>query len=412
MEGRLTMSYRELEDGFLVTLALIVSSQLLVILISLISNQFRRQRKLSITNQPPVESVIDGNQITIYTYGMDFYHALLRDITQAKDIICIESFIWKDDAVGQQIKELLAKKAREGVTVYVVFDAFANLVVPRPFKQFSPDIHLYRYRAWQRFLDLFDPRRLARDHRKLAIIDRTISYVGGFNIGELYGRKWRDTHVRIEGSSSHNLFAAFADFWNAQAHKLPKLKTERASLSPYIRPYVNNPQRILFPIRSMYIEAIDLAKEHIFLTTPYFVPDRVVLSALIDAADRGVQVSLLVPERSNHLLADWLARTYFTDCLKRGIRIYLYQGAMIHAKTATVDGKWTTIGTANLDRLSLFGNHEINVEFFSEEVATHMEGMFEYDLKACRELSLDEWNRRPMTQKLGELVLSPLWPFL
>ncbi|KUO97164.1 phospholipase D-like domain-containing protein [Ferroacidibacillus organovorans] len=406
------MSYRELEDGFLIAIALIISSQLIVILISLISNQFRRQRKLSIINQPPVETVIDENQITIYTYGMDFYQALIRDITQAQEIVCVESFIWKADAVGQEIKDLLAKKAGEGVSVFVVFDSFANLVVPRAFKRFSPDIHLYRYRAWQRFLDLFDPRRLARDHRKLAIIDRKISYVGGFNIGDLYGRKWRDTHVRIEGRASHNLFATFCDFWNAQTHKLPKLKTERASLSPYIRPYVNNPQRILFPIRAMYIEAIDLAKERVYLTTPYFVPDRVVLSALMDAADRGVQISLLVPERSNHLLADWLARTYFTDCLKRGIRIFLYQGSMIHAKTATVDGKWTTIGTANLDRLSLFGNHEINVEFFSAEMAAQMEKMFEYDLKACRELSLVEWNRRPMTQKLGELVLSPLWPFL
>ena len=121
---------------------------------------------------------------------------------------------------------------------------------------------------------------------------------------------------------------------------------------------------------------------------------------------------LMVPEESNHLLADWLARTYFTDCLRQGIRVFLYQAAMIHAKTATIDGAWTTVGTANLDRLSLVGNYELNMEFIHPVLAKQMEQVFTDDLQHCRELQLDEWMRRPLAQKLGELVLSPLWPFL
>ncbi len=406
--------YVLLERIIFFIILLVVISQLVVIISSAFITRFRRRRahlSFGETNQPPVS--INGNKLQIYTYGMDLYNAMLKDIEAATESVCLESFIWKGDMIGNQFKETLIRKARSGVPVYVIFDGFANLVVPSAFKQFPSEVHVLIYRSWARFLDFLDPRRLARDHRKLLVIDRKIGYTGGYNIGDLYGKKWRDTHIRVDGPSAQNLYASFTDFWNDHARKKSfPLNPAAASIIPNIRLYENNPVQLTFPIRSLYIDAIDLAKNRVYLTTPYFIPDRYVLRSLIRAAHRGVDVQLLIPERSNHLLADWLARTYFTQCLKEGIRVFLYQGGMIHAKTATIDGLWTTIGTANLDRLSLLGNYEINMEILDDQMAACVEAVFQHDLTYCKELQLDEWNHRSLAQKMGELVLSPLWPFL
>lgn len=402
-------------NAILVIVMALVTLQAAVVVSSAVATRFRRRRDAIFPNRQParLSEVGEENEVTLYTYGMDLYDAMLDDIRSATRSICIESFIWKGDSIGSAFKEAIIEKAKQGVEVFVIFDSFANMVVPRAFKLFPNNIHIYRYRAWRQPLDIIDPRRLARDHRKLLIVDERIGYLGGYNIGDLYGAKWRDTHVRIEGAAARQLHASFVDFWTEHAGSAVRPKaTEAPGMQPHVRLYINNPTRIMFPIRSMYIEAIDLAKDHVLLTTPYFVPDRFVLESLVRAAKRGVSVQLLVPEQSNHLLADWLARTYFTKCLRRGIRIFLYQGAMIHAKTATIDGEWTTVGTANLDRLSLMGNHEVNVEFFGPQLARQMEDIFIEDRSHCRELLLHEWLKRPLVQKLGELVLSPYWPFL
>ncbi len=402
-----------LEDGFFIAVAIILTLQIVVVASSAVSTRFRRRRtSITLGQQSLSELSIRHNRVQIFTYGVSLYESMLADIRAANESICIESFIWKGDAIGSKIKDAILRKAQDGVKVYAVFDDFANLVVAREFKKFPSSVHLLRYKAWTRLWDVFDIRNLARDHRKLLVIDRKIGYSGGYNIGDLYGAKWRDTHVRIEGEAAKNLYSSFVDFWNEHVDEKRRLVKSSASLLPYMRLYANDPKRLMFPIRSMYIEAIDVAIERILLTTPYFIPDRHVLSSLVGAARRGVDVRLMVPEQSNHLLADWLARTYFTDCLRQGIRIFLYQAAMIHAKTATIDGAWTTVGTANLDRLSLVGNYELNIEFIHPAVAQQMEEVFADDLQHCRELLLDEWVRRPLVQKLGELILSPLWPFL
>lgn len=403
-----------LENAVVVFIGIIITLQIIVIISSAIGTRFRRQRAhLSFGKSLQPSVLIGKHQVKVFTYGKDLYQSILKDIDNAKESICIESFIWKGDKTGSAIKNAITQRAKEGLPVYVIFDGFANLVVPNTFKQFAPEVHILVYRSWRRFFDMFDPRRLARDHRKIIVIDRKISYVGGYNIGDLYGEKWRDTHARIEGPAAQNLFAAYTDFWNENVTKrhFPLLPSS-ASIIPNIRLYLNHPGQLKFPIRSLYIDAIDFAKHQINLTTAYFIPDRFILEALLQAAERGVTVNLLIPETSNHLLADWLARTYFTECLQKGIHIYLYQDAMIHAKTMTIDGEWTTIGTANLDRLSLAGNYEINVEFIDHRLAKAMESIFENDLAHCKKLSLSEWTHRPLLQKLGELVLSPLWPFL
>ena len=158
----------------------------------------------------------------------------------------------------------------------------------------------------------------------------------------------------------------------------------------------------------MYISAINRAQKHILLTNAYFIPDHVLLESLMDAAERGVQVHILLPWTSNHILADWAARGYFHTSLRAGIHIWGYRNAMIHAKTCTIDDEWSTIGTANLDRLSALGNYELNAEIYSKNLARQMRELFEHDQTNAFELTAERWIRRPWYVKLSEWAMAPL----
>jgi cardiolipin synthase len=352
---------------------------------------------------------VGQNQLKLFSYGRDLYEAMLAAIDEAQERIYIESFIWKGDAVGQEFKKRLERKAAEGVQVYVLFDSFGNLVVSKEFKSFPPPIHELKYQAIVRLRHAFDPRRYALDHRKLLIVDGKTAFIGGYNIGSLYATEWRDTHLRIVGPTAADLGQSFEDFWNRHAPRRKRIPHHyQRHFDSLIQLHGNSAVRLTFPIRDMYIEAIDCAEHHIYLTNAYFIPDHIFLDALKAAAARGVDVQVLVPWQSNHVIADWLARGYFTDCLESGIRVFCYQHAMIHAKTCTIDGQWSTIGTANLDRLSSVGNYEINVEVYSKELARQMEALFECDKTNAVELTLDAWVKRSWLAILSEEILEPL----
>jgi cardiolipin synthase len=212
----------------------------------------------------------------------------------------------------------------------------------------------------------------------------------------------------MKGPAAAQLAQSFTDFWNQHTPNLYHITRHYTRrFDPLINIRGTSALRLTFPIRDMYIEAIDKAEHSILLSNAYFVPDRVLLGSLKAAARRGVDVQILVPWVSNHVVVDWLTRGYFTDCMKSGIRIFGYR-QMLHAKTCTIDGEWSTIGTANLDRLSSVGNYEINVEVYSKKLAQQMEVLFKYDTANSFELSLDEWLKRPWYAILGERILSPL----
>jgi cardiolipin synthase A/B len=162
----------------------------------------------------------------------------------------------------------------------------------------------------------------------------------------------------------------------------------------------------------MYLEAIARATRNVWLTHAYFIPDQDFVDALTAAALRGVDVRLLVPRKSNHIVADWISRGYFGELLESGVRIFRFRDAMVHAKTATIDGQWSTIGTANIDRLSMTGNYEINVEIIDDDMAASMEGIFETDLTNSLELTQGEWESRDIYRRFTEAVLAPLRPLL
>lgn len=373
----------------------------------------RRPRGPASRLRPPPVAVGDST-VQLYTEGQALYAEMLQAIEQARERVCFETFIWKDDAIGRQFKHALERAAERGVAVYVIFDGLANLPASRAFKQFPPAVHALEYPLLSWPWHPLHLRSYARDHRKLLVVDGATAFVGGFNIGAPYGSEWRDTHARIAGPSAGELEHVFVDFWNEhrprRSSALPHATTRTWERRLIV--HRNDPPLLLFPIRSTYLEAIDRAQRHIYLTHAYFIPDRALLGRLLAAAARGVDVRLLVPEVSNHVVADWLARGYYTRCLAGGIRLLRYRDRMVHAKTATIDGVWSIVGTANMDRLSLLGNFEVNLECFDSALARQMERIFADDATRASELTLDAWRRRHPLERVAEAILLPLRPLL
>jgi len=349
---------------------------------------------------------------TVYSFGTALYDDMLAAIRGAQHRVLFESFIVKDDVVGQAFKQALIDAAARGVEVFFIYDGFANLVVRRRFFSFGPQVQVMRYPVFRAGMLLLDVRKSGRDHRKLLVVDGEHGFVGGYNIGSAYATQWRDTHLRLSGPAAWDLESAFINFWNslrgAGQPELPQLGAEH--WESRLRVHRNVPAQLVYPIRGMYLEAIDRARERILLTQPYFIPDREIVTSLLAAARRGVQVRVLMPATSNHVIADWLSRGFFTRLLEGGVELWRYEHAMIHAKTMTVDGRWSTIGTANIDRLSLAGNYEVNVEIFDPAVAHHLETVFATDQTNSTQLSAETWSARPALARAAERLLAPLAP--
>jgi cardiolipin synthase A/B len=391
----------------------------LAIGMSLVDSYRRRGKKpkpFPVT--PPRPVPIGDGEVTTYTFGRDLYDDMLAAIDSAERQILFETYIWKGDEMGERFKAALSAAADRGVEVYCIYDGFANLVVSPRFKKFPPNLKVLRYPIYPAGWRPFDLARYGRDHRKILVVDDAQGFVGGYNIGSAYETEWRDTHVRITGPGVWDLKRAFADFWNLNRRRRigtserPLLLETASTWEPRIRIHRNVPRLWMFPIRSMYIEAINRASVNVWMTQAYFTPDQDFVDAMKEAARRGVDVRLLVPLKSNHIVADWISRGYFSQLLGAGVRIFRFKDAMVHAKTSTVDGSWSTVGTANIDRLSLQGNYEINVEVFDEAFAQTLEEIFATDQSNCLELTQGEWEARDLHRKFTELMLAPLRPLL
>jgi cardiolipin synthase len=377
-----------------------------------------KRRAVSFPSDPPATVPVGEGEVTTYTFGTDLYDDMLAAIDGARRQILFETYIWKGDAIGQRFKTALEAAAERGVEVYCIYDSFANLVVSPRFKRFPTSMKVLRYPVYAAGWRPFDLRRYGRDHRKILVVDDAVGFVGGYNIGDAFATEWRDTHVRITGPGVWDLKRAFADFWNLnrrrriRASERPLLLETASTWEPTIRIHRNVPRLWMFPIRSMYLEAFARASRNIWMTTAYFLPDQDFVDALTQAAARGVDVRLLIPAKSNHVVADWISRGYFSQLLRSGVRILRYRDAMVHAKTATIDGRWSTVGTANIDRLSLQGNFEINVEIIDPRLASTLEDVFRLDESNSLELTQSEWEARDIYRRFTEFVLNPLRPLL
>ena len=361
---------------------------------------------------PPQDVTVGNNEFRIFTYGQDLYDSMLHDIAEAKESILFESFIVKSDETGYVFRDALIAAAERGVDVHIILDTWGNLNQDPRFRHFPamPNLHYINFPLVRTGLLTGRERDKGRDHRKIMTVDSNVGYVGGYNVGTLYADQWRDTHLRVEGPASTLLKSSFIAMWNAY-HQENDPRMEAINVSEWdatIRTVENAPSRAIYPISAVYLEVLGRA----WITMGYFIPDEPMMEALTHAARRGVDVRVLIPEYSNHIYADWVARSHYEDLLRSGVKIFLYEEAMVHAKTMTVDGQWSTVGTANIDRLSLRGNFEINMEIFGADFARAMERIFKVDQANSHELTLSMWNERSAAVRVLERVLRPLAPLM
>lgn len=364
----------------------------------------------------PQDAPIADSTVRVYTFGGHLFKEMLEAINTAEKYIFFETYIIKADDVGYAFRDALIAAAERGVKVYIILDTFGNLNQDPRFRRFPnhENLHVIRFPLIRPWFLTARSKDSGYDHRKILCVDSEVGFVGGYNIGRLYADHWRDTHIRISGPRVWELENAFVDMWNVyRSGGQPELPDEGSKTwTSQLRAIQNIPAFRSYPVRAKYLEAINRADSRIWITMGYFIPDFGIMHSLTSAAKRGVDVRILIPQYSNHIVADWVSRPHYSELLNAGARIFLYEEAMVHAKTMTVDGIWSTVGTTNIDRLSMAGNFEINVEIFDRDMAKTMEEIFQMDMSNAHELLSEDWENRSALARIAERVLKPLAPLL
>jgi cardiolipin synthase len=373
-----------------------------------------------------VESVTEspltrGNKVTLLIDGPATYAAMFEAIRSAIDHINLETFILEDDEIGKKFTDLLLRKQAEGVQVNIIYDSMGSFSTAESFFQrlrdrgiqvveFNPVKPLKGHLKWL----MINP-----DHRKILIIDGKVAISGGVNISNAYSGKlserkkikgeptsWRDTDVQIEGPAVAEFQKLFLDTWSKQKgpklserNYFPNLKEAGKALVRVVGSTPGSDNRITF---ISYVAAITYAEHSIHLTNAYFVPDKQILKAFTDAAGRGVDVKIILPSTTDTQLVLNAARHNYSELLKAGVKIYERRKDMLHAKTAVIDGVWSTVGSTNLDSLSLLSDDEVNAVVLSHEFAVEMERMFASDLAQSDQIQKDNWEKRSLSQKIKE----------
>ncbi len=358
---------------------------------------------------------VGQDELSLLKDGAQAFPAMLGAIASARSTICLETYILRDDATGRRFAAALAERARAGVEVSVLYDDWGSSVS----EEFLAELHHAGVRTaafapavlWSG-LEKFVAKLRRRDHRKALIIDGEVAFTGGLNIGDDYaaardgGGNWRDTHLRVQGPTAAALQDMFFRTWHVT--RGAKLSLERYPASSQrtdgsVRVVGADFRAEKRRIKELYVEAIRSAKDRVLITNAYFLPTLVVMRALTTAArKRGVEVKIILAGTTDVTPVLYAARAIYGLLLRAGVRIFEFRGRVLHAKTATIDGEWSTVGSSNLDALSLLHNLEVNVVVRDRAFAAAMERLFEEDLQSCVEITKAEWaNRGPLERLLS-----------
>jgi cardiolipin synthase len=391
---------------------------------SLVREDFRPLA--SMMGRDTYPTVSSGNNFEIITRGRRKFDLLREDIMAAKEYIHMEYFKFGNDEGGKAIKELLMRKAREGVKVRFILENIANFPIrPRYYNDMrEAGVEVVRFTNPRSHFLKFVTSINFRNHRKIVVIDGNIGYTGGMNINDNYFNRWRDTHLRVTGPAVASLQYAFLDSWLTAGATLdrplidyypsasPTNAFPAAAAGKLMQIVPDEPDLPLPMLMYSYEWAIQHAKKYIWLQTPYFVPPEPVLDAMKIAALSGVDIRIMLPERADNFITRPANRAYYEEILTAGVRLFLRQGEFIHSKTFVCDDYLSSIGSANIDSRSFDINYEINTYIYDEQTARECKRIYEADLEQSRELTLEEWSQRPWHNRLAESVIRLLSPLL
>lgn len=362
-----------------------------------------------------------GNRISIYTKGGEMFDDLLADLEQAKHFIHLEFYIFSDDELGCQMRDLLYRKVQEGVEVRLIYDDVGSWSVSNAFYD-EMQQHGVEVRAFLKVrFPAFANKINYRNHRKIVVIDGKKGYIGGMNVANRYVHglswgSWRDTHIRIEGPGVQGLQSAFSVDWYFTDRKL----LWDAKYFPQLHPVGNISMQIVTsgPIGEWkeimlgIFKAITNAKHYVYIQTPYFLPTEGLLIALQSAALSKVDVRLMLPARSDSKLVQVGSYSFVAGMLRAGVKVYFYNPGFLHAKMVAVDDELYTVGSANMDFRSFEHNFEANAFIYDRKSARQMRTIFLADQQQCTRITLREWRNRPLRQKALESVIRLFSPML
>jgi cardiolipin synthase len=371
--------------------------------------------------------LVRGNRTRLLIDGPSTYAAMLAAVEGARHHIHLETYIFADDEVGRRFAAALVRKRREGVAVRIIYDAIGSIGSDRDFfaRMVEQGIEVAEFRPL-RPSSLW--RLNNRDHRKLAVIDGRTAFTGGLNISGTYSKAstsrpgpeegvregWRDTHLEIRGPAVRLLQSLFLQTWSRLGRPAPLAAT---SLFPELEEPGDDLVQVVsseggdareFRIYTAYLAAIGSARQRIWISQAYFAPNLEFRKALSAAAQRGVDVRVIAPSFTDSALIHYGARATYGSLLESGVQIYEHEAALLHAKTAVIDGVWSTVGSANIDQRSFIHNNELNAAVVSAELAREMEAMFRRDLESSRRIDADAWRERPARERIAELLSSLL----
>lgn len=354
------------------------------------------------------------NNLKILVNGEEKFKYLMADLKKAENHIHFEYYILKDDTTGTQILDILCDKAKAGVEVRLSYDGVGSSISSRMLKKMKQS-GVKSYPFMPVFFPRFTSKMNYRNHRKIAIIDGKIGYVGGLNISDNYNnavkRKnkpfWRDTHLRMEGEAVKSLQIHFLmtwDFVSNEKFKVTKTYFPETSIENEapVQIAASGPDTDWANIMEAIFTAILTAESYVYITTPYFIPNDEILSALQVASKSGVEVKLLIPKESDSWTAKYATDSYLEPLLEAGVQVYRYTKGFIHAKTIVVDDLFSTIGTSNIDYRSFSINFEINALIYNQKESKQLKKIFEDDLKDSEKVTLNKWQARPKIDLLKE----------
>jgi len=372
-----------------------------------------------------------GNRVRLLEDGPATYQAMFAAINAARDHINLETYIFEDDEVGRKFADVLLAKQAAGVQVHLIYDSVGSIKTPREFferlrqggvrvLEFNPVNPLTAKKGWQ---------INNRDHRKLLVADGRIAFVGGINISDVYSsgssatrsqgpdRKrtnWRDTHVSIEGPAVAEFQKLFIETWERgkgdampARNYFPPLKRVGKDI---VRAVGSVADEASSPIYATFVSAVDSAQEHVHITVAYFIPDPQSLEVLKDAAQRGVDVKIILPSHTDFWAVFHAGRSYYDEMLRAGVKIYERRGALLHSKSVLVDGVWSTVGSSNWDPRSFLHNNELNAVVLGREFARDMRAMFDKDLANSDRIVLEQWRRRSPLDRAKE-TFARMWKY-
>lgn len=372
-------------------------------------------------------SITDGNQVKLLKSGREKFDDMFAEIMKAKHHVHLEYFNFRNDSIANELFNILAKKAAEGVEVRALFDDFGNMSNNQPLK----NSHLRKLRRQGISIYRFDPIRfpyinhvLKRDHRKIVVVDGKVAYMGGMNVADYYINgtevvgKWRDMHMRVEGPAVSELQKIFLDMWKVVTKE--NLMQESAYFPEPVSVHDSVEMAIVdrYPgrtpelIRHAYVSSINAAEHKIQLINPYFVPTHSIKKALKKAIDRGIEVEIMISSKSDIPFTPDASLYFAYKLVKRGAKVYLYNGGFHHSKIMMVDDSFCTLGSANLNSRSLRYDYEVNAFMFNEEVTDELIQMFEDDKLSSTPLTKEVWKQRTPWKRFVGWFANLFAPFL